>query len=157
MADLKKNVLDEDLIAIVHLGSMDDLHDVHVLNHLEVTCGGRSSTATVRMSSDGSFEREATGEGDGPIAAAFEAMESLNDFTVELRDLEIRAATPGRDALGEVSIQATVDGRTFTGRGASTDVVKAAARAYVHVLNKAERALALERHELEQANDLWGV
>ena len=91
------------------------------------------------------------------IAAAFSAIDELTDATVEIIDFEIVAATPGRDAIGEVNLHARIGGRTFAGRGASTDVVDAAARAYINVLNKAEQAEALEGVELEKESHLWGV
>jgi 2-isopropylmalate synthase len=89
--------------------------------------------------------------------AAFAAMESVLDFRVVLDDLTVRSATPGRDALGEVSIHARVDAHTFTGRGAHTDVVHAAAQAYLHAVNKAAAARVLEEAHLESTADQWGV
>ena len=71
--------------------------------------------------------------------------------------LSILAVTPGRDAVGEVSLRVKVEGRTFTGRGASPDVVDGAVRAYLHALNKAAHAKVLEARALEQASYLWGV
>lgn len=56
-----------------------------------------------------------------------------------------------------MSIRARIEGKTFTGRGASTDVVDAAARAYLHALNKAAQARELEAKALEEASYLWGV
>ena len=100
---------------------------------------------------------EASGKGDGPIAATFSAIDELIDATVEIVDFEIVAATPGRDAVGEVNLHARIGGQTFSGSGASTDVVDAAARAYVNALNKAEQAKALEGMELEKESYLWGV
>jgi 2-isopropylmalate synthase len=97
------------------------------------------------------------GTGDGPIAATFDAIDAALGVHIEIDDLVIRAATPGRDAVGEVSLRARVDGRTFSGRAASTDVVDAAARAYLHALDKAGHARALEARALEAAGDLWGV
>ena len=79
----------------------------------------------------------------------------LIDATVEIEDFEIVAATPGRDAIGEVNLHARVGGRTFVGRAASTDVVDAAARAYINVLNKAEQAEALEGVEMEEGSHSW--
>ena len=99
---------------------------------------------------------EASGKGDGPIAAAFSAIDELIDATVEIEDFEIVAATPGRDAIGEVNLHARVGGRTFVGRAASTDVVDAATRAYINVLNKAEQAEALEGVEMEEGSHSWG-
>lgn len=171
LADRKKTVLDEDLLAILHHGALHDAPEVFRLTELEVTCGGRSARAHVRLAADVGWdalldgrtlheagrEREATAEGDGPIAAAFEAVNALVDFRIELEALEIRSATPGRDAMGEVTLQATIDGKTFTGRGVSTDVVDAAVRAYLHALSKAAHARTLEAEALEAASYLWGV
>jgi 2-isopropylmalate synthase len=67
------------------------------------------------------------------------------------------AATPGRDAIGEVNLHARIGGRTFAGRGASTDVVDAAARAYVNALNKAEQAQALEGAAAETESSQGGL
>ena len=79
------------------------------------------------------------------------------DFRVVLDDLTVRSATPGRDAVGEVSIHARVDAHTFTGRGAHTDVVRAAAQAYLHAVNKAAAARVLEEAHLESTANQWGV
>lgn len=156
LADQKKNVLDEDLISILHHGTMEDAPQTYRLRGLEVSCGTRRSEARVRIEIEGRV-REASAEGDGPIAAAFEAVNTFVDYRIELEDLEIHAATPGRDAVGEVSLRVRVEGKTFTGRGASTDVVEAAVRAYLGALNKAAHARELEARALEEASYLWGV
>ena len=67
------------------------------------------------------------------------------------------AVTPGRDAVGEVTLRALIDGKSFTGRGASPDVIDGAVRAYLHALNKAAAAKELEAKALEQSSYLWGV
>lgn len=157
LADLKKEILDEDLISIMHHGAMDDVPQTIGLASLGVSCGGTMSYAKATLTGTGLGERVGEGEGDGPIAAAFAAIDSATEGTLILEDLQIRAATPGKDAVGEVTIRARIDGKTFTGRGASTDVVTAAADAYVHALNKSLQAMVLESHALEKANDLWGV
>lgn len=157
LADQKKSVLDEDLLVILHHGTMMDAPRSFRLVELDVNCGGEWSTARVRVTHGDGPEMEASGKGDGPIAAAFSAIDALIDTTVEIIDFEIVAATPGRDAVGEVNLHARIGGRTFAGRGASTDVVDAAARAYINALNKAEQAKAMEGIELEKENYLWGV
>lgn len=156
LADQKKTVLDEDLIAILNHGTIEDAPPVYKLRELEVVCGKRESEARVRVAENG-FEQSAEGRGDGPIAAAFAAIDKLHDYECELDELEIRAATPGSDAVGEVSLRARVGGKTFTGRGASTDVIDAAVRAYLHMLNKAAHARELEAKVLAEASYLWGV
>jgi 2-isopropylmalate synthase len=156
LADKKKTVLDEDLISILHHGVMEDVPAVYHLTSLDARCGGDVSTAKVTVAGDGRTRR-GEGSGDGPIAAAFAAMESVLDYRVVLERFTIRAATPGRDALGEVTIQARVDGHTFTGRAAHTDVVRAAAEAYLHAVNKAAAARQLEASHLAATSDAWGV
>ena len=157
LADQKKHILDEDLITIMQHGTMEDAPHVHHLRVLEVACGKRRAEARVRIANGGGREREATAEGDGPLAAAFAAVDALVEHRIELEDLAIHAATPGRDAVGEVSLRARIDGKTFTGRAASTDIVDAGVRAYLHALDKAVHARELEARALEASSYLWGV
>ena len=156
LADRKKEILDEDLISILHHRVMEDVPELHRIVELEVQCGGDVSVASVTAMSESGFPRSARAEGDGPIAAAFAAAEQLHDFKIVLDEFEIHAATPGRDAVGEVTIRAHADGQTFTGRGGATDVVLAAMHAYFHVVNKAEEARALEARHMASINE-WGV
>jgi 2-isopropylmalate synthase len=156
LADKKKTVLDEDLISILHHEVMEDVREVHKLVALDVHCGGEVSTATVVIESEG-VRRTSEGMGDGPIAAAFVALDASLDTHIVLERFSIRAATPGRDALGEVSIQALVDGHTFTGRGAHTDVVRASALAFLHAVNKAAAARALEGSTMATTTESGGM
>lgn len=157
LAEQKKEILDEDLLAILHHGTWTDIPVAWRLETLEVVCGGRVSRARIRAAHAGEGVREATGEGDGPLAAAFTAVDALTGERVSLEDLQIRAATPGRDAVGEVHLRARVSGQSFHGHAASTDVVDAAVRAYLRVLDKAEHARTLEARELEKYADQWAV
>jgi 2-isopropylmalate synthase len=100
---------------------------------------------------------EGRAKGDGPIAAAFAAVESVLEYKVVLDRFTIRAATPGQDAVGEVAIEARIDGHTFTGRGAHTDVVRASAEALLHAVNKAAAARSLEESHIAATSDSWGV
>ncbi|MBW3553726.1 MAG: 2-isopropylmalate synthase [Gemmatimonadetes bacterium] len=157
LADQKKAIFDEDLIAILQHGTMEDAPRVHRLRGLEVRCGEKRSRAIVRLTVGDGRECEANGEGDGPLAAAFAAVDAMIEFRTELETLEVHSATPGRDAVGEVSLRLKVNGTTFTGRGASTDIVDAAVRAYLVALDKASHARELEAQHLEAASYLWGV
>lgn len=157
LAERKGDILDEDLLSILHHRVLDDVPEVHRIDELDVASGRTPSRAVVRLSENGSLPRSAEGEGDGPIDAAFAALSELVDFKVVLEGLDIHAATPGEDAVGEVSIRARVDGQTFTGRGAATDVVVASVQAYMHVVNKAEQARSLEAAYLARTADAWGV
>jgi 2-isopropylmalate synthase len=152
LADRKKTVLDEDLISILHHGVMEDVPELYRLASLDVRCGGDVSDASVEINGEGKYLR-GDGSGDGPIAAAFAAMESILDYKVVLERFTIRAATPGRDALGEVTIEARVNGHTFMGRGAHTDVVRASAEAYLHAVNKAAAPRSREASHVAATSD----
>jgi 2-isopropylmalate synthase len=156
LADTKKTVLDEDLIAILQHGPLDDVPHRYRLRALEVVCGARQAAARLTLA-DRDTEREAVADGDGPIAAAFAAVDALVEQTIELNELHVQSITPGRDSVGEVTVHVRVDGKSFTGRGASPDIVNGAVRAYLHAINKAAHAREIEAAALEQASYLWGV
>jgi 2-isopropylmalate synthase len=75
---------------------------------------------------------------------------------VEVLNLTVQSVTPGRDSLGQVLVQARIDGKSLSGHGASTDIVEASARALVHALNKVSHADQLEDQSLN-ASYFWGV
>jgi 2-isopropylmalate synthase len=136
IADQKKEIFDEDLIAIVHDG-MRDVPEVFRLKMLQATAGSQKpSTATIILETEGR-EKVACAVGDGPVAAAYTAIDEITGCRGRLLDYSIRAVSRGRDAIGEVSVHVDFNGRTFTGKAASTDVVDASARAYLHAVNKA--------------------
>ncbi|MGH2913183.1 MAG: alpha-isopropylmalate synthase regulatory domain-containing protein, partial [Solirubrobacteraceae bacterium] len=78
-----------------------------------------------------------TGEssGDGPVDAIFRAINAATGVEAELREFRVDAVTEGQDALGEVSVVVEVEGQTGAGQGVSTDIIEAAARAYVRALS----------------------
>ncbi len=136
IADQKKEVFDEDLIAIVHDG-MREIPETYRLALLQATAGSQKpSTATVTLEVEGR-EEVACAVGDGPVAATYTAIDQITRFRGRLLDYAIRAVSRGRDAIGEVTVHVDFSGRTFTGKAASTDVVDASARAYLHAVNKA--------------------
>jgi len=156
LADRKKVVHDEDLLAIYYEGTMEEVPRVYRLEHLEVRCGRSPSQASVRVSVQGGDSREAEATGDGPIDATFAALEKVSESSVRLQDFSIHSAGEGKDAVGEVHIQLAVGGRTFHGRGASPDVVDAAARAFLNALDKADHAQKLEAKAFQKI-ELGGV
>ncbi|MBR0510806.1 MAG: hypothetical protein IJJ85_11880 [Clostridia bacterium] len=74
--------------------------------------------------------------GDGPIDAAFRAVENATGCRYELDDFQVRAVTEGQEALGECVVRLSADGKLYSGRGISTDVVEAAVHAYLNAINK---------------------
>jgi 2-isopropylmalate synthase len=155
LADRKREILDEDLLALLH-ESFHDAPEEYQLSHLRVVCGSVSPTAEVRMTGPWAGERASRGTGDGPIAAAFTAISEIIGRQLEVLSLSLRSLTPGRDSVGQVFLQVKIEGKSLSGHGASTDIVEASARALVHALNKARHADRLESSSLN-AVYLWGV
>jgi len=136
IADQKKEIFDEDLVAIVHEG-MKEIPEIFRLKNLQASAGSqRPSTATVTLVADGR-DLVACAIGDGPVAASYNAIDLITGVPGRLADYSIRAVSRGRDAMGEVFVHVEVGDRAFTGKAASTDVVDASARAYLHAVNKA--------------------
>ena len=155
LADRKHEILDEDLLALLH-ESFRDVPEAYQLTFLRVSCGMASATAEVALAGPWHRERSASGTGDGPIAATYRAIGEVVGRSVEVVNLSLRSVTPGKDSVGHVFVQVRVDGKTLTGHGASTDIVEASARALVHALNKADHADKLEATSLNSVY-LWGV
>ena len=133
VADKKQEVFDEDLIAILH----DEIHPVPEVYHLEYLhiYSGTSAipTATVRLRL-GDGMREGAAIGDGPVDAVCKAISHVTNTSATLKKYEIRAVTSGTEAMGEVTVHLEQGGRTVLGRGASTDVIEASAKAYLNGL-----------------------
>ncbi|QGX99259.1 2-isopropylmalate synthase [Roseovarius faecimaris] len=135
LADRKKEVYDDDLIALVTAG--DDSEDKHlVIKSLRVACGtGGPAEATLVMTVGGE-EKTATQTGDGPVDATFKAVRELHPNSARLSLYQVHAVTEGTDAQATVSVRLEEDGRISTGQSADTDTVVASAKAYVHALNR---------------------
>ncbi len=156
LAETKKVVHDEDLLAIYYQGTMEDAPRSFRLEYLDVHCGRRPARAVVRISHAGGPPVEAAAEGDGPIDATFAALGELSPWDPILEEFHIDAAGEGKDAVGNVHLKLRLAGHTFHGRAASTDVVEAAARAFLNAHDKAEHARALEARSFAQTQ-YWGV
>jgi 2-isopropylmalate synthase len=135
VADKKKEVFDEDLAAIIS----DEIHaieHIYELEYLHVACGtGTLPTASVKIKIKDET-KQAAACGDGPVDAAYEAIRQATGLSPKLENYSIRAVTSGKEALGEATVRITEDGRTFTGRGISTDIIEASAKAYVDAINR---------------------
>ena len=135
IADRKKEVFDEDLAAIVG-DEFRDVPEVYKLDYMHCISGSKIlPSATVRVIVNGEVHQESEW-GDGPVDAVFRAISKVSGFAITLDNYTIRAVTAGTDAIGEVTLRVRDNGHTVTGRGASTDIVEASARAYVDGLNK---------------------
>ena len=135
LADRKKEVYDEDLTAIV-ADEATQIPETYTLDYLHSISGtGLIPSATVRLVKDGQTFQD-SGVGDGPVDAALAAIDAITGLKGRLLDYSLRAATGGKDAIGEVSVKVEFDGTVVSGKGASTDVIEASARAYLNALNR---------------------
>ena len=135
LADRKKEVYDEDLMAIV-ADEATQISETYKLDYLHSISGtGVVPSATVRLIKDGQMFQD-SGAGDGPVDAVLNAIDAITGLKGRLQDYALRAATSGKDAVGEVSVKVDFDGTVVSGKGSSTDVIEASARAYLNALNR---------------------
>ncbi|MBI4227591.1 MAG: 2-isopropylmalate synthase [Candidatus Omnitrophica bacterium] len=135
LADQKKEVFDQDLMAIVE-DQLTDVPERYRLIYLHATSGtGVVPTATVRLQR-GKETLEAAASGDGPVNACYKAIDRLLGFKGKLLDYTIQSVTSGQEALGEVAVRVQAKGRIEHGRGASTDIIEASAKAYLSAINR---------------------
>ena len=137
LADLKKEVFDEDLEAIL-FDEIFRVEDKYKLIYLNVVCGNVAiPTATIQMEIDKVVHQDA-GFGVGPVDATISAIRKITKTNYALAKYVVQAITGGTDALGEVTVQLKHNGWNVMGRGAHPDVIVATARAYINALNRLE-------------------
>jgi 2-isopropylmalate synthase len=137
VADKKKQVYDEDIEALI-ADEILRIPDTYKLVNLNIASGTVTiPTATVQLEIGGKLYQDA-GFGDGPVDAAYKAISKISKTKSRLLKFSINAITSGTDAQGEVSVILEEEGIRVTGHGAHTDIIIAAAKAYVNGLNKLE-------------------
>ncbi len=148
LADRKKEITDKDLEAIVE-SDVKTPEEHFKLSYIQVTTGSSViPTATVVLERNGQkFVGSATG--DGPVDAAYHAIDSVIGLKCKLTNFSVHSVTSGQDALGEVQVQLEVEGIMVSGRGISTDIVESSARAYINAVN---RYLAISKQFEEPEN-----
>ncbi len=135
LADKKKEVFDEDLMSI--LEHVEEVKPERIkLSSLHVASGTRDApVAAIELEIEGKLHK-ATGEGDGPVDAAFKAINSLVEPNGKLLLYAVNAITAGTDAQGEVTVRLQDAGRIVNGQGKDTDIIVASAKALIAALNK---------------------
>ncbi len=145
LADKKKDIFDEDLMAILSGESEIDTERVKLLS-LHASSGTKDTpVAAVELDIDGAVHK-ATAQGDGPVDAAFKAINSLVEPNGRLLLYSVNAITSGTDAQGEVTVRLQDNDRIVNGQGSDTDIVVASARALIAALNKLPNMHAREVH-----------
>lgn len=135
LADRKKEVYDDDLVALMRTSSDPEAEHLKLVK-LAVRCGTEGpQVADLVMDVDGET-RQTTQTGDGPVDAAFNAVKALFPHNARLQLYQVHAVTEGTDAQATVSVRMEEDGRIVTGQSADTDTVVASVKAYIHALNR---------------------
>jgi 2-isopropylmalate synthase len=135
LADKKKEVSDRDIEALVK-ENVSEIPEVFELDSFQITSGNKViASSVISVKRNGNVLTEAA-TGDGPVDAAFNAIERAVGFGLELGEYGLRAVTEGKDALGEVTVKVSKEGRFFIGRGVSTDVIEASVKAYLNAINR---------------------
>ncbi len=136
IADKKKEIFDEDITAIISDEIQVVTESVYKMQYLHVASGtGTLPTASVKIETPDGV-KQAAACGDGPVDAAYQAIREAIDLCPELENYTIRAVTGGKEALGEAIVKIREDGKIFVGRGVSTDIIEASAKAYVDAINR---------------------
>ncbi|MBL7032163.1 MAG: 2-isopropylmalate synthase [Nitrospira sp.] len=135
IADQKKDIYDEDLVALVS-SEVSTVPEKYKLIKMSVSSGtGEKPSAMVKMRV-GSKTIQKTQKGDGPIDAIFKAITQITGTKSKLLKYEVKAITGGTDALGEVVCSLEENDISVSGHGADTDIITASAKAYINALNK---------------------
>jgi 2-isopropylmalate synthase len=134
LADRKKEVFDDDLIALMRDGT-DVENDRIQVKVLRVVCGTEGpQSADLTLEIDG-VDQQTNATGDGPVDAVFNAIKELFPHSARLQLYQVHAVTEGTDAQATVSVRMEEDGKIVTGQSSDTDTVVASAKAYVNALN----------------------
>ena len=135
LADRKKEIYDEDLIALMRIAT-DPEADRIKLKSMHVVCGTEGPNVAKMTLTVDEAEHSTEQNGDGPVDASFNCIKALVPHTARLQLYQVAAVTEGTDAQATVSVRMEEDGRIVTGQSADTDTVVAPARAYIHALNR---------------------
>jgi len=135
VADKKREVFDEDIVALIN-DEIRAVEQIYELQYLHVVSGtGTLPTASVKIKTKGKI-KQAAACGDGPVDAAYQAIRDAIGKSPKLENYSIRAVTGGKEALGEATVKISEKGRTCIGRGISTDIIEASAKAYIDAINR---------------------
>ncbi|WP_040950435.1 2-isopropylmalate synthase [Gorillibacterium massiliense] len=136
LADKKKEVSEEDILALIE-EKLTSVTEAFVLEEIQVSYGNHSvPVAAVRIRTEEGDVVVETASGNGSVDSIYKAIDKATREEVQLTDYSIKAVTDGKDALGEVHVVLVQNGISVQGRGVSTDILEASARAYVDAINR---------------------
>jgi 2-isopropylmalate synthase len=136
LADRKKEVFDDDLMALMRDASVEAENEHLKVKFLRVVCGTEGPQSADLILTVAGEDHNVTAHGDGPVDAAFNAVKEIFPHGGRLQIYQVHAVTQGTDAQATVSVRLEEDGRIATGESADTDTVVASTKAYVMALNR---------------------
>nr|MBU1328245.1 2-isopropylmalate synthase [Candidatus Omnitrophota bacterium] len=135
LSDKKKEIFDEDLLSIVE-DEIVSIPETYRLEDLNIVSGNKViPKATIGLKKDTRVLRKSS-SGDGPVDACYKAIDAITGLKCKLLDYSLKSITGGKDALGEVSVRIKSNKDEVFGRGTSTDIIEASAKAYINAVNK---------------------
>jgi 2-isopropylmalate synthase len=138
LADKKKIIQDADLEVLMEQETVH-IPEIYKLDRFVINSGNTiTATASVRLAKQNGDKKviEEVSTGDGPINAAFKAIDKIVGVTHNLEDYKLRSVTEGQDAQGEAYVKIRRDNKIYTGKGVSTDIFEASVLSYVNAINK---------------------
>ncbi|SFA44968.1 2-isopropylmalate synthase [Anoxybacillus pushchinoensis] len=149
LADKKKDITDDDLIALILDEKLDTYKNFYQLCSIQVQYGtNQIPTAVVVLKNGEGNDIQEAATGAGSVEALYNALEKALQLPVTLLDYRIESVGSGRDALAQVYVKVSLDGKEASGRGTAQDVLEASAKAYIHAVN---RMFVIEKMREEQA------
>jgi len=148
LTDKKKNILDRDLEAIIS-DRVLEIPETYALSRFIINSGNTIPATAMIALKCGGEEIEDVSIGDGPVDAAFKAINNLLKKEFVLEDYSLRSVTEGQDALGEAVVKLSFGDIGVTGRGLSTDIIESSIKAYLNGVNK-----ILAQEEMKGANEV---
>jgi 2-isopropylmalate synthase len=135
LADRKKEITDRDLEAIIE-NEIREIPEKYSLEYLQILSGNKVvPSATLGLKLEEEMVEEAAC-GNGAVDAVFKAIDKITQIPVSLVHYDLNAVTGGKDAMGEVTVKIEYNQKIYVGRGLSTDIIEASAKAYLNTVNK---------------------
>lgn len=151
LADLKGQVFDYDLEALLFFSQMHEEPEQFKLEYLSVISGGKNviPTASIKLNIGGEIQTLAS-TGNGPVDAVYQCIYKMTGYNINLQKYEIKSKGQGKDALGQVDIIVNYNNKQFHGMGLATDIIQSSALAMIHACNSIYRAELVEIEKNKQ-------
>ncbi len=153
LADIKGQVFDYDLEALLFFSQLTEEPEQFKIEYLTVLSGGKNvlPTASMKLNIGGNIVTDSC-VGNGPVDAVYQCIYRLTGYNITLQKYEIKSKGEGKDALGQVDIIANYKGKNFHGMGLTTDIIQSSAAAMIHACNSIYRAELVEQKKNSMQN-----